>query len=96
MQVVLGFDESLVHLTVTNDGSGFDPEVVPDGDQLGVRGMRERAGLLGGTLAIDSSAGGHTRVMATVPLRIAGGPAVGNEPCAPTDPPDPAGPTPEA
>ena len=96
VQVVLSFDESLVHLTVTNDGTGFDPEVTPDADQLGVRGMRERAGLLGGTLAIDSSAGGHTRVTATVPLRMAGDPAAGTEPCAPVSPSDLVGPTPEA
>ena len=69
------FEESQVLLTVEDDGSGFDPDVTPDGRHLGLRGMRERAGLLGGVLAVESSPGG-TRVQATVPLRVPGA-----EPC---------------
>jgi signal transduction histidine kinase len=85
VQVSLEYEASLVHLTVANDGAGFDPDVAPDHSQLGLRGMRERAGLLGGTLAIDSSPGGRTRVTATVPLRVAGSTVAGSEPCEPAD-----------
>ncbi len=85
--VSLGFEESLVHLSVANDGTGFDPAVSPDHAHLGLRGMRERAGLLGGTLTIDSSPDGQTCVTATVPLRLAGGAdgAGGAGPCGPDD-----------
>ncbi len=84
VEVSLSFEESLVLLTVENDGTGFDPTVSSDHAHLGVQGMRERAGLLGGTLVIDSSPDGHTRVTATVPLRPAG--TTGEtEPCQPAD-----------
>ena len=51
-------------LTVEDDGIGFDPRRVPD-DRHGVRGMRERARLAGGTLKIASDGG--TRVEARIP-----------------------------
>lgn|GEM_PF-348857 len=72
VEVSLEYEASLVHLSVVNDGASFDPDVAPDHSHLGLRGMRERAGLLGGTLTIDSSPDGRTRVTATVPLRVAG------------------------
>lgn len=87
--VSLGFEESLVHLSVTNDGTGFDPGFSPDHTQLGLRGMRERAALLGGTLTIDSSPDGKTCVTAIVPLRLASG-AGGAEHCEPVDAASPA------
>jgi len=51
-------------LTIEDDGRGFDPRRVPD-DRHGLRGMRERARLAGGTLKIASRTG--TRVEARVP-----------------------------
>jgi two-component system, NarL family, sensor kinase len=51
-------------LTIEDDGSGFDPRRVPD-DRHGLRGMRERARLAGGTLKIRSENG--TIVEARVP-----------------------------
>ncbi|HYH07255.1 MAG TPA: GAF domain-containing sensor histidine kinase [Thermoanaerobaculia bacterium] len=51
-------------LSVEDDGVGFDPRRVPD-DRHGVRGMRERARLAGGTLRIASRPG--TKIVAKVP-----------------------------
>ena len=53
-----------VHLTVGDDGRGFDPEAVHAGFGLG--GMRERVELLGGELEIASGERG-TRVSAVLP-----------------------------
>ena len=53
-----------VHLTVADDGRGFDPEAVHAGFGLG--GMRERVELLGGELEIASGERG-TRVSAVLP-----------------------------
>ena len=55
-------------LTVHDDGKGFDPEKVRDGS-LGLVGMRERVGLLGGRLTIESSEDAGTMLKAEVPLR---------------------------
>jgi two-component system NarL family sensor kinase len=54
-----------VHLTVEDDGRGFDGD--PTGSRFGLIGMRERARLLGGTFQIESSPGAGTRVTAEVP-----------------------------
>ncbi|HEX2122334.1 MAG TPA: ATP-binding protein [Thermoanaerobaculia bacterium] len=53
-------------MTVEDDGTGFSPRRIPD-DRHGVRGMRERARLAGGTLKIASRPGSGTRVEARVP-----------------------------
>ena len=51
-----------------DDGAGFDTGAIR-GDGLGLVGMRERVGLLGGGLRIESSPGAGTTVRAEVPLR---------------------------
>ena len=53
-------------LEVTDDGTGFEPSHQPAGG-YGLRGMRERAERLGGTLHIASSPGTGTRVRVEVP-----------------------------
>ncbi|MES2461175.1 MAG: ATP-binding protein [Armatimonadota bacterium] len=56
----------MVILTITDDGCGFDDGKAGAG--LGLSSMRERAEGLGGRLSIDSTAGGGTRVVASLPL----------------------------
>jgi signal transduction histidine kinase len=53
---------------VEDDGSGFDPSATSD-DGLGLVGMRERVGLVGGRLRIESALGSGTTVRAEVPIR---------------------------
>ena len=55
-----------VEFVVTDDGTGFDP--VTGGDSLGgLRGLDDRASLLGGRIAVDSAPGRGTRVRGSVP-----------------------------
>ena len=56
-----------VAATVDDDGRGFEQSEVRQ-DALGLMGMRERLGLVGGTLEIESSPGSGTTVAAQVPL----------------------------
>jgi signal transduction histidine kinase len=58
-------DASIVHVTVRDNGCGFDPST--DAQGFGLLGMRERAELLGGTLTINSSPSGGTTILATIP-----------------------------
>jgi signal transduction histidine kinase len=51
-------------LEIADDGRGFD--TTADAAGFGLRGMRERVGLVGGTLDIDSGPGG-TRIRASIP-----------------------------
>jgi signal transduction histidine kinase len=62
-------DETGVTLAVEDDGRGFDPanELVNREDSFGMRGMRERMDLVGGTLSVHSVPGHGTRVTARVP-----------------------------
>lgn len=49
-------------LTVSDDGQGFDPSSVDAERHLGIRGMQERAEMVGGTLEIESEPGQGTTV----------------------------------
>jgi len=59
-------DAGHVRLTVTDDGTGFDPDEVPRG-HLGLIGMRQRVELVGGELQVESRAGHGTSVEARLP-----------------------------
>ncbi len=65
--VRLARDGAGVTATVADDGSGFDPAAA--NGRLGLTGMRERVGLVGGRLTVDSSVGRGATLIAEVPLR---------------------------
>jgi PAS domain S-box-containing protein len=66
-----GSDERLC-VAVSDDGHGFEPSIeTPAG--AGIRGMRERAGLLAGDLEIRSEPGAGTTVQLGIALRPDGG-----------------------
>jgi signal transduction histidine kinase len=56
-----------VTATVADDGRGFAVEAELASGGLGLFGMQERAGYVGGTVAIESEPGGGTQVRATIP-----------------------------
>jgi two-component system NarL family sensor kinase len=60
-----------VHLTIEDDGIGFDPADIAI-DRYGLRGLNERASLLGGNLNLESTEGEGTRVEVIVPLEGTG------------------------
>ncbi len=62
--------DSSTTFVVEDDGDGFDPGGSPaNPDRFGLFTMRERMGLLNGSLTIDSTPGHGTRVIAGVPER---------------------------
>jgi signal transduction histidine kinase len=65
VSVDLWEDEASIHLTVQDDGRGFDPHVRSDG--FGLTGVRERVELLGGLLELSSIVGKGTTLSVTVP-----------------------------
>jgi PAS domain S-box-containing protein len=67
VRVFLDFQEGGTCLEVRDDGSGFDPEKTDRSGGLGLRGMRERAQGIRGTLQVESSPGQGTTVRVTVP-----------------------------
>lgn len=47
---------TILGLTVTDDGGGYRPREREKGDGLGIRGMQERADLIGASLTVESEA----------------------------------------
>jgi signal transduction histidine kinase len=58
-------DDGALRLEVHDDGGGFDPHAVTPG--VGLTSMRDRMATVGGELAIVSSPGHGTRVIASIP-----------------------------
>ena len=62
IDLTLTYFDDVVTLDVADDGCGFNPAQASKGGGLGLRGMRERAEGLGGTLVIESAPGEGTTV----------------------------------
>lgn len=73
VDVRLWCDETAVHLSIEDDGIGFDTEISADSPNrpagLGLLGMRERLELLGGGLEIKSRPGQGTDIIAHLPCK---------------------------
>ena len=84
VEVEMRYDDDGLRLKVRDDGRGIDPDVPRDGIEghYGLRGMRERAMLVGGHLTVWSQVGAGTEVDLRVPAPAAyarlGGPAGGS------------------
>jgi signal transduction histidine kinase len=68
VSVVVTRRDGTVTVVVEDDGRGFG-SAGGDSGGLGLVGMKERVGLLGGRLAIESTEGSGTTIVAEVPLR---------------------------
>lgn len=58
--------DGIVTVSIADDGRGFDTQAVPP-NHFGIRSMKGRAELLGGTVLVDSQVGGPTIVTLTIP-----------------------------
>lgn len=58
--------ERCLHLTIHDDGIGFDPAIVQV-SKIGLSGIRDRAAILGADLQIDSSAKAGTTLKVRIP-----------------------------
>jgi signal transduction histidine kinase len=69
--LVLERRDGRVVVVVEDDGRGFDSESearTGDAPGLGLRGIRERVALLGGTVAIESTSGSGTSLYVRIPM----------------------------
>ena len=67
VSILLTRKENSVAAVVEDDGKGFDTNETGDG-ALGLVGMRERVGLVGGRLVVESARGSGTTIAAEVPI----------------------------
>jgi signal transduction histidine kinase len=67
ISLIMACDDDEVKLTIQDNGRGFDPHAHYPG-HLGLKTMRERAGLFGGRVDIDSAPGRGTAITVVVPV----------------------------
>jgi two-component system sensor histidine kinase DegS len=61
--------DDLIRVSVDDNGKGFDPDAIQNEKSLGIKLIRERTEMLGGTFTVDSAAGKGTRIMFSLPAR---------------------------
>jgi two-component system sensor histidine kinase DegS len=69
VKVILDLGEDRIRVSVDDNGKGFDPDSIQQGNSLGLKLIRERAEMLGGNFEIDSALGKGTRILFAVPAR---------------------------
>ena len=69
IEVELAERSNEVHLKIKDSGHGFDIEAAKRGSGLGLRSMQERAQLVGGTIAIESTPMQGTSIRVRVPFQ---------------------------
>jgi signal transduction histidine kinase len=67
VEISLGICERMLYLRIHDDGCGFDPSAASGG--LGLLGIRERVGMLGGEFAVKSAPGQGATLLVKVPPR---------------------------
>ena len=73
VEVEIHYDTRRLRMRVRDDGKGIDPQVLAGGrsGHHGLPGMRERAELVGGNLAVWSELDAGTEIELTIPSAIA-------------------------
>jgi signal transduction histidine kinase len=67
VDILLNRRNSCLVMTIEDNGIGFNPDELENGNRLGLFGMRERVVMLGGKLIIESSPGKGTTISVEVP-----------------------------
>lgn len=67
VKVLVDVGDNLIKVSVDDNGKGFDVDMLDEGSSLGIKLIRDRAEMLGGSFDIDSSAGKGSRVTFSVP-----------------------------
>jgi len=67
VEITIDKDDSAITLTVSDNGRGFAPADPRKPGSFGLLGLRERAHLLGGTVALESAPGQGARIEVRIP-----------------------------
>jgi PAS domain S-box-containing protein len=70
--ISLTCQEGLARLLIEDNGQGFDPDRAAEKGHFGLAIMRERAGLMGGSLTVTAAPGKGTQILVEVPCQEAG------------------------
>jgi two-component system sensor histidine kinase DegS len=70
VKVHLDLGTDFLRVSVDDNGRGFDPEILKDSNNLGLKLIRERSEMLGGKFEIDSAIGSGAKISFTVQAKI--------------------------
>src|ERR671919_344755 len=66
VKVALDMGEDRIRVSVDDNGKGFDPDSIHQGNSLGLKLIRERTEMLGGSFEVDSAVGKGARILFAV------------------------------
>jgi two-component system sensor histidine kinase DegS len=69
IKIMVDMSEISARVTVDDNGRGFDPDILSQGNSLGLNLIRDRVEMLGGTFELDSVVGKGTRVTFNIPAK---------------------------
>ena len=69
VKVNLDMGEDRIRVSVDDNGKGFDPDSLQQSNSLGLKLIRERTEMLGGSFEVDSAVGKGARILFAVPAR---------------------------
>jgi len=69
VKITVDLGEDRIRVSVDDNGRGFDADSVQQGNSLGLKLIRERTEMLGGSFEIDSAVGKGARILFAVPAR---------------------------
>jgi two-component system, NarL family, sensor histidine kinase DegS len=69
VKVTLDLGEDRIRVSVDDNGKGFDSDAILQGSSLGLKLIRERTEMLGGSFEIDSALGRGARILFAIPAR---------------------------
>jgi len=67
LQVDLG--DNALKVMIDDNGKGFDPEILKERTNMGIKVVRDRVEMVGGEFKLDSRIGEGTRISFTIPLQ---------------------------
>jgi len=68
IHVEANINDGIFNVVISDNGSGFDGDLLNNSSGLGLRNMQQRARLFGGTISIDSSEDSGTRLEIAIPV----------------------------
>ncbi len=69
VKIQLDLGDTMVKLSIDDNGRGFDTDALEKESNLGLKLIRERVGMLGGTFMLDSAPGMGTRLSMSIPVQ---------------------------
>ncbi len=68
IQIQINLTEEEIEVQVSDNGKGFDPEILQKNTTMGLKVIRDRVDLLGGTFMLDSQVGKGSKIKFSLPV----------------------------